>query len=104
MAGNKRVRSAPACMGVQSETQTCLPLGICRERKVMVAKSGSLIKTTSKRISYFFAQGVSFDFYGKPREKKAHYNPLKYLPVTAHFLFVSTCVTKSSDPTSLSTR
>lgn len=60
---------------------------------MMVAKVVLSIKTTSKNVCYFFAQGVSFDFKGSQREK-AHYNPLKYLPVMAHFLFVSTCVTE----------
>lgn len=65
----------------------------------MIAKSGSLsLKQPVKVCPVIFAQGVSFYFRWETKGK-AHCNPFTCLTVVAHFMFVSTCVTKSSDPT-----
>lgn len=52
------------------------------------------------KLSYFFAQGVSLYFLWETKGK-AHCDPFKCLTVVAHFMFVSTCVIKSSDLTSV---
>lgn len=83
---------------------SCSPCGIRRKRKVGIAKSASLsLKQAVKVCPIVLHKVFDFIFYGKPREK-AHRDPFECLTVVAHFLFVSTCVTKSSDPTSLGTR
>lgn len=69
-----------------------------------MAKSASLsLKQAVKACPIVLHKVFDFTFYGKPREK-AHHDPFEYLTIVAHFILVSTCVTKSSDPTSLGTR
>lgn len=98
--------ASPGCVGVRAQpaAPSCVPGGICRKRKVGMAKSASLsLKQAVKACPVVLHKVFDFTFDGKPREK-AHHDPFECLTVVAHFLLVSTCVTKSSDPTSLGTR
>lgn len=64
----------------------------------MIAKSGSLsLKQPVNVYPIFLHKVFHFVFDGKPREKHTAIHS-KCFTVVAHFMFVSTCVTKSSDP------
>lgn len=67
--------------------------GIGKKLKVITAKSSSLVKTTSKSVTFLFSFGTRpfiFLFYGKPREK-AHCDLVKCFTVVAQFMFVNPC-------------
>ena len=69
MAGNREFAQPRPAWGF-SPRQSCFPLGICRKRKVMVAKSGSLsLKQPVKAYPIFSHKVFHLIFYGKPREK-----------------------------------